>query len=504
MNFRLRLALWYGALLAVVAGATLLLAYYLHSASMYLDVDRSLVSSSSHLLADLNSHQAQGETFAGAGVPLVQQFASPDTNFRLFDETGTLVATSASADALSQVDPQQILARDQGPASVPVIGRLLPGLHLAWPHGAPTGAFETADAGQGRSRLYASPVTFNGRTQGYLEAGSSLALTDHAMSRLRLILGAVALAGIAIALGGGWMIAGGALRPIASLTQTARAIALSRGFSRRLPEADRRDEVGRLATAFNEMLASLEAAYRSQQRFVADASHELRAPLTVLQGNLELLRDRKDMSPADREASLRAVEAEAARMGNIVADLLSLARAEAGETLRVETVELDRLAVDAVRDAALLKPGIAVEAESLEPVTIRGDGQRLAQVIRILIDNATRYTESGGRVGVSVGTEDGFAVLSVSDTGIGISSEDAVRIFEPFFRTPAARAHDPEGTGLGLAIARSIVDRHRGHISVASEPGKGTRFIVQLPLDATQPAAGRAQPASAGSPASVS
>lgn len=504
MNFRLRLALWYGALLALVTGATLLLAYYLHSASMYLDVDRSLVSASSHLLADLQNHQAQGETFAAAGVPLVQQFASPDTDFRLFDETGTLVTASASGEVLPQVDPRQVLAHNNGPASVPVIGRLLPGLHLNWPHGTPTGAFETADAGQGRSRVYVSPVTFDGRTQGYLEAGSSLDLTDNAMSRLRLILGAVALAGIAVALAGGWVIAGGALRPIASLTQTARAIALSRGFSRRLPEADRGDEVGRLATAFNEMLASLEAAYRSQQRFVADASHELRAPLTVLQANLELLRTRNDMSAADREASLRAVEAEAGRMGSIVADLLSLARAEAGETLRVEPVELDRLVVDAVRDAALLRPEVTVEAESVQPLLIRGDSQRLAQLVRILLDNATRYTQAGGRVGVSVGEGDGCAVLTVSDTGIGIGTEDVSRIFEPFFRSAAARARDPEGTGLGLAIARSIIDRHGGRISVTSEPGKGTRFMVRLPLDAAHPAAGRQATAPADSPASVS
>lgn len=483
MHFRLRLALWYGGLMTVVTAATLLLTYFLHGASLYLDVDRSLTVAANHVLVELASQQVTEERLAQGGLPPVQQIASPDIYLRLFDSRGALLAASANAADQPYADPRELLARGGGPASVPVIGRLVPMLRLAQPPGGERGAFANASGDQWRTRLYVAPVQSEGDVIGYVEAGATLQRADQAVERFRLILVGMAVAGVAVALAGGWIIAGGALRPVATLTQTARAIALSRGFSRRLPEAERRDELGRLATAFNEMLGSLEAAYRSQQRFVADASHELRAPLTVLQGNLELLHQRPDMPAADREASLQAVEAEATRMGGIVSDLLALARAEAGELLRLEAVELDRLALDAIRDAALLKPDVRVEAGELQPVAVRGDPDRLGQLLRILLDNATRYTPTGGRVTVSVGEEHRLAVLRVSDTGIGIAAEDIPRIFEPFYRSAAARRHDPEGTGLGLAIARSIVERHGGRIDVHSEIARGTTVTVRLPLE---------------------
>lgn len=302
---------------------------------------------------------------------------------------------------------------------------------------------------------------------------------EASLERLRLILFAVGVAGVAAAVLGGWVISGGALRPVRTMIETARAIALSRGFSRRIDvQEGARDELAELGRTFNEMLASLDEAYRRQQRFVADVSHELRTPLTAIQGGLELLA--RDLPERDRAATIAEALQESRRLSRLVDDLLVLVRADAGPQPFVpKPVQLDEVVMEVFRELHA-RTGQRLEVVDLDEARVLGERDRLKQLALILVDNALRYGQTG-KVSVSVGVEASQIVLAVADEGIGIDPEVARRAFERFYRGPDAQRLDPGGTGLGLAIARWIVERHGGSIALEPREPRGTRATVRLP-----------------------
>jgi signal transduction histidine kinase len=279
----------------------------------------------------------------------------------------------------------------------------------------------------------------------------------------------------------GLLLAGRALRPVSELTDTARSIARSRDFEHRVQVRTRQDELGRMAITFNEMLASLEQAYAAQQRFVSDASHELRAPLTAIQGNLELLEDRPNLATSDRQEAVGEAAREARRMSTLVADLLALARADAGVSVRRERVELDRVLLETMGEARHLARGQRLEVGALEPAIINGDTDRLKQLLLILIDNALKYTPAVGQITLGLRHRDAIVEIAVEDTGIGIPEADLPHVFERFYRADPARSRDPGGTGLGLSIAQWIAHQHDGDIRLSSRVGSGTTAIVRLP-----------------------
>lgn len=302
------------------------------------------------------------------------------------------------------------------------------------------------------------------------------------LERLRVILIAVGAGGVAVAVLGGWVISRGALRPVRTMVETARAIALSRGFSRRIEvRGDTRDELGELARTFNDMLASLDDAYRRQQRFVADVSHELRTPLTAIQGDLELLS--RDLPERERATALAEALREARRLARLVDDLLALARADAGPQPFVpRPVQLDEVVMEVFRE---LRPqaGPRLEVVDIDDARVLGERDRLKQLVLILVDNALRYAPDAA-VRISVAVSGAEAALAVEDEGIGVAPEVARRAFERFYRGEEARRLDPGGTGLGLAIARWIADRHGGSISLEARMPGGTRAVVRLPRPA--------------------
>ncbi len=467
MSVRARLALSS----AIIAGVVLLLvtgtAYTLHVRSQYHDLDDALV-----LTADLLEEQ-----LASAGSPgEANSFASPGPLIlaRLYDAGQTPLAPEGPDPPLA---PLEVLARDDGPAYERLL-RWLPGRGSH-----EDGAFATTrdEHTGGRLRSYVRPIGSHGE-RGYALAWASLEQIDDSTAFLRLMVIAVVAGGTVIAAAGSFVIAGQALHPVSVMTQTARTIAVSRGFARRLEEPERRDEIGRLASTFNEMLASLEEAYRLQQRFVADAAHELRAPLTAILGNLDLLARTEGMSAEERAESLAYAGAEARRLSRIVAELLTLARADAGQTLERRPVELDRVLLDSLAEVRPLASGRPLELAHFEPASVKGDADRLKQVVVDLLDNALKYTSADGIITVDLRCSDSDAFLTVRDTGIGLSPEDLPHVFERFYRADPARSHDPGGTGLGLAIARWIIGQHEGDISIDSELGRGTTVTVRLPL----------------------
>jgi heavy metal sensor kinase len=289
---------------------------------------------------------------------------------------------------------------------------------------------------------------------------------------------------------GGWLLAGRALKPVDRITTTARRIE-AENLSERIMVDNWHDEIGRLAATFNEMIERLEYSFERIRQFTGDASHELRTPLTVLKGEIEVALRGRESSAGDMRAVLVSALEEIDRMGAIVNNLLDLARADVGAmTAKPEPVRIDAVArerAELLRRAAEEK-GIGLGFSSDGPLMVRGDRLRLSQLVFNLIDNAVKYTPENGRVDVNVFSEDGFAVVRVSDTGIGIAAGDLPHIFDRFYRVDKARTGggvvggSAGGAGLGLSICREIANQHHGSIDVESEIGDGSRFMVRIPL----------------------
>ncbi len=283
------------------------------------------------------------------------------------------------------------------------------------------------------------------------------------------------------------------LRPLEDIGKTAGAIAAG-DMSRRVEPEDPRTEVGRLGLALNSMLGQIESAFASQQasenrlrRFVADASHELRTPLTSIRGYAELFRRGAAERPEDLAKAMRRIEQEAGRMGVLVDDLLLLARLDQGRPLERAPVDLSRVAADAVDDARAVDPSRPITLEAPARTTVTGDDVRLRQVVGNLMANARQHTPAGTPVHVRVATQDGAAVLEVADEGPGLTPEHAARVFERFYRGEESRTRAQGGTGLGLAIVAAIAEAHGGAAAIDTEPGRGARFRIELPLEPSVP-----------------
>jgi signal transduction histidine kinase len=331
-------------------------------------------------------------------------------------------------------------------------------------------------------RLTVEPVVGpGGQSVGYVAwADSTRPLRD----LLATVSAALSIGGvlvISLALAGGLVLARRALAPVADVTETARAISLSGDFAARVEGARRGDEVGELAGAFNEMLEALEHNHQTLQRFLGDASHQLRTPLTTIRANLDLAQ-RPDLPAAERQAILADARDEAERMGRLIGDLLGLARAESGARLEFAPVELDALLVESVRRERQAAPHVRMSVSSVEPTIVDGDRDRLRDLFGVLLDNAARYTPPGGSVAAGLEVRDRRAVIRVEDTGIGLDQAYRDRLFERLYRGTRAREMRPSGTGLGLAIARWIVEAHGGTIELAGRETGGTIATVTLPV----------------------
>ncbi|HVM43384.1 MAG TPA: HAMP domain-containing sensor histidine kinase [Gemmatimonadales bacterium] len=295
-----------------------------------------------------------------------------------------------------------------------------------------------------RLRLHAERFTVPGRTYVGAAVADVVELEDQ-YAALIGAFGAAALAGLVLVAAGGWLLVRKSTGPV-------------------------------------------EASMETMRRFMADAAHELRTPITVLRSQAEVALQR-ERDAEGYAAALRRVESEAERLGATVEDLLTLARADAGERpVERRRVFLDDLALDAASGARALatKRGVALEVGTFEEAVVTGDPALLRQLLMIVLDNAVKFTPGGGRVRVSAAAPSGQAEVVVEDTGVGIPAEQLPHVFDRFYRGDPARArgNGAEGAGLGLAIARWIAEAHGARIDVTSEPGKGTRVAIRFPAAA--------------------
>jgi signal transduction histidine kinase len=471
MSIRLRLALWYGGLYSLVLLVVTLISYAFHTRGHFDDLDRALITSAAHGAAEVASAEQPIHLTAGTG--------GLEIGLRLYAPDGVLLESLPAVRDLPPIDPLEALQHPAGPPFDALVGFVPP---LVQPSPDPgRGAFGLLADSRQRWRTYVLPVNRGGALVAYIEVLGPLGRLDASLRAFRFALIAIVIVALILGFVGGWATAGAVLRPVSRMVQGANAISTSRDFSRRVETPAQHDEIGELAATLNEMLASLEGAYRAEQRFVSDASHELRAPLTAIQANLELLERRPDMSAEERMEAIHEASREAHRLARLVADLLALARADAGLSLARQPVELESIVLDAVEEARHLTTGQQLKLGWLDAVQVAGNADRLKQLVLILLDNAIKYTPPGGQISVDL-TQDATVIrLLVADSGVGIPAEALPHVFERFYRADPARARDPGGTGLGLPIARWIVEQHKGQISLTSTPGQGTTATVLLP-----------------------
>lgn len=330
-----------------------------------------------------------------------------------------------------------------------------------------------------------------GLTTGYVQYGRSLHHVDSTVKRLWLLIVVGVLGGTLLACLAGLAIAGRAMRPIASLTETARQITTTRDTSQRMPEPEVEDEVGELARTLEGMLRSLdaarserEAALRKQREFVADASHELRTPLTSVLANLELLQaSLGDPGHAEDKEIVDSALRSSRRMSRLVADLLLLARADAGRLEQHRRCDLAEVAGEAAVEAAPLMGERQLLIDNERPLRVEGSPDELHRMVLNLLDNAARHTPPGSTIELRLCEHDGDAVVEVTDDGPGIPAEMRERIFERFVRSEGpADVALRTGTGLGLSIVSAVATSHGGSVEALESESGGALFRVRIPL----------------------
>jgi two-component system OmpR family sensor kinase len=334
------------------------------------------------------------------------------------------------------------------------------------------GEIETAET---RLRYLAVPVNVGGRVRGTfvvaVDLGSEL---DEIAGALRVTAGvsiAVLLLGSLLA----WMVAGRVLAPLRLLAETARSISET-DLTRRIP-VQGRDEIADLAVRFNDMLDRLEDAFASQKSFISDAGHELRTPITIIRGHLELLGD----DPAERRETVELVTDELDRMSRLVDDLLLLAKSQRPDFLQLEPIDLHVLTWELFAKASALAPR-EWRLEAATAVRITADRQRLTQAVMNLGQNAVHQTRKGDVIGLGASVAGGNVRLWVRDSGPGVPREEQARIFERFARSGNGR-NGADGAGLGLAIVRVIAEAHGGRVEVDGGAEDGAIFTIVIPTE---------------------
>lgn len=327
------------------------------------------------------------------------------------------------------------------------------------------------------------------RILGVVQLNTPLALIDKVLWRQRLLIGIGILVTLVVGAAGGTWIAGRVLSPLKRMVSTCRSIA-SGDLSQRVALPRRRDEVGQLASAFDEMVNRLERMFSSQKRFVVAAAHELRTPLAAIRGSLEvLLRGGLD----DRETSVRLIQGayrETTRLGRLAERLLDLTRLNTPVLLHRREVDLSEMISEVAQEVRMMASGREIRVAAGQQIIVKADPDYLKQVLYDLLDNAIRHTDEEGNIEIGWRFDPPYVVIWVEDDGEGIDPRDLPHIFEPFYQGRSQEGRRG-GAGLGLALVKAVVEAHGGTITVRSTPGSGTQFVIQLPHSPTGGASSR-------------
>lgn len=465
MSLRLRLTFLAGSVLAITLVVYYVLTYILISRAIYAEIDQVLETQVREVLVFTQVRPTPHGLHLVPSPEFSDAFAHSGIFVQVVGRDGSVYSRSPS------------LGDEKLPSGNDVLERA----RLGEPF------IETVVVHGTQLRVYHHPYVVQGRLHSMLQVARSLADVETSLRELRVIILVGGGVSIVAAMGLAYLIAHAGLLPLERLAQAAQVIGQTQDLSKRVPQAGAQDEVNRLAETFNIMLDRLQSSYAriaealaAQHRLVADASHELRTPLTVIRGNVALLRDIPDLSEEERKAALNDIAVESERMSRLVSDMLALARADAGQTVRRERVDLNGIAADVVRQAPYFNPMVGVHLRAAtDDVCVLGDPDLLRQLVLILLDNALKYTPAGGSVTVSTLSKMRAVHLTVQDTGIGMREADIASAFDRFYQ--ADRARHSGGFGLGLSIAKWIVEAHGADLDIKSAPDQGTTVTVKLP-----------------------
>ncbi|HEU4759631.1 MAG TPA: HAMP domain-containing sensor histidine kinase [Dehalococcoidia bacterium] len=454
MPVRVRLTILYVILLALALSTASVGGYVIAERRIYGSLDDSLRVRSEALVKTFQDVQAPltAADIVAKRAELEEQ-SSADLVFQIRDSGGSVLYSS------TQPASGSLPASDRPDAR---------------PH------FSTREAKGQDLRILYQPLSLGGLRVGTIEVAQSLKTTKAALSEIRDVFIVTGIALAVLTSVSAYTLAGNALRPVRQVSALAREIESTATFSRRLDVPKTRDEVSELIMTFNAMIQRVEQTLLDQRSFLADSSHELRRPLTVIRTNIDVLAS-AGLPDDERRQCVQEMGGQAELMSKLLADLLLLAR-ERSQTISRTPLDFAALCEEAVSRQRARDDRHELIASVDERVRLTGDRERLAQMVSNLLDNAAQYTPEGGQIELRLRRLDGRARLEVSDTGIGIPQEDIRRVFDRFYRGEGARAAYAEGVGLGLAIVKYVAEAHGGAVGAKSEPGKGSRFTVDLPL----------------------
>ncbi|MCS7281317.1 MAG: ATP-binding protein [Desulfobacterota bacterium] len=456
-----KLALWYGSILGLVLIAFSVWVYVYYKTSLEQSIDRKLKSIADVLSSSIVDTSAP-TIFGNFESYLENIFGRKPKGkvIQILDASGKIGAQ------MSDLETQTL------PISYKSLEKALSGI----------ATYETIGEKGSRLRIITLPIIENGKVVSIVQVGTSLEDYYESLSKLIVVMAISIPSALIFTLIGGYFLAKKSLRPVDQIRKAAIKISSS-NLDEKIDVGGRRDELGKLAETFNEMIERLRDSFQRINQFSLDVSHELKTPLAIMKGETEVAL-RKERDKEEYQRILRSNLEEIDRMTKIIDDLLFLSKAETNNLPLVkEPVALHDLITDVCLDMKSYaeEKGVNLEIGYLEDVSILGDELKLRRMLVNIIDNGIKYTNPGGKVEVTSYVENGYARIDVKDTGIGISETDIKYIFDRFYRADKSRRRE-SGTGLGLSISKWIAEAHNGMIEVKSTPRLGSTFSVRLPI----------------------
>lgn len=468
-SVRVRLTLWYVCVLALVLIAFSVMVYTLLSRVLYHRVDDGLQSAIEVAIKSLSNDLEEGQTVQGAAQSTTTELFNGQQAMAVFDGAGKLLWKNVSDDDFYTEPPDETLIPDSE-------------IHLYT-------AAEPDDDDDELHRLAVQRVSIlPSNTQYIILVSQPLETIEEELESLRDIIYYAMPIALLMAGLGGWFLARQSLAPVVAMSEQARVIGAS-SLDQLLPVANPRDELGQLAVTFNELLARLDAAFAQQRQFMADASHELRTPISVIRTAAGVTLGQPHRDESEYREAVTMMDEQSRRLTRIVEDMFTLARADTGcYPLRKSKFYLDELIEETVRAASVLasRKNISVDVTNSSEALFYGDEDLMRQMMLNLLDNSIKYTPAGGSVRLSLARREARYFIEVSDTGTGISAEAQSHIFERFYRTDKARSRSESaggsGAGLGLAIARWIAESHEGNLELIRSNQSGSAFTASFPI----------------------
>jgi heavy metal sensor kinase len=450
-SIRVKLTLWYAGVLALLIIAFAIITYLSVNRILTQETDENLTEMSKTFASLVKAEgvgEDEGVTSNDAITEVIKDFKFKDFQISVFSQKGELIAKTSTDD---------------------------------FPADFSGDSYTTLQLNNQTFRVFSSSLIV-ADIDYKLFICRNLAEQSNIQSRLRNIFLILIPTSLLLAIWLGYLLAKRSLKPVSEISNQAKNISAN-NLNSRLLVKNERDEIGNLASVFNDLLERLENSFEQQRRFMADASHELRTPLAIIRGESEVALSREDRPNEDLRESLAIVNDESTRLTKIVEDLFTLSRADAGQfKTNFKQISLDEILADCVRNVRVLsdKKDISLEFESKE-TEISGDEQLLRRLFLNLLDNAVKYNLQSGRITVKLGNK----TVTISDTGCGIAQKEQTKIFERFYQIDKSRTRDEEsnksGAGLGLSIGKWIAELHHAELKLVKSDESGSIFSVIFP-----------------------